>query len=68
MEGPTLIPVYLEARTKDGLIRKMLQNNLKNKMHFKYFSPQKEGLKWVVWFYKDVKDEVLGKKIDRGAK
>ena len=60
MEKVTLIPVFLEANSKKELVKKMLRNNLTKGFHFKYFSPLKDGKKWVVWYYKDIKDEING--------
>ena len=37
----------------------MLANNLRRGMHFKYFSPIKDGKEWVVWYYRDVRKEIL---------
>ena len=45
------IPIYLEAGSKDELVKKMLENNLKFDMEFEYFDLQIEGKKWVAWFY-----------------
>lgn len=45
------IPLYIEANNKEDLIKKMLDNNREHSSHFKYFDIQKDGKKWVVWFY-----------------
>ena len=44
------IKIYLEAKSKDELIEKMLLNNRRHGVGFKYDSPIKEGKLWVVWF------------------
>lgn len=48
------IPVYIDADSKDELIKKMLSNNLINQKVYNYQTPVKEGRKWVVWYYADV--------------
>jgi len=63
MERPTLVPVFLEAKTKEDLVLLMLSNNLNNGMHFKYFSPIKEGKKWVVWYYRDIKSPTMAREL-----
>ena len=51
MSRPNMIPLYLEAANKDELVEKMLKNNMEHGAHFSYFDIQKEGKKWVAWFY-----------------
>ncbi len=60
METVADLPRYLEADTKDELIRLMLLNNVKNKKHFKYFNIQKEDKKWIAWYYTRVRLETNG--------
>lgn len=60
----TVLPIYLQAKTKDELIAKMIKNNLGKGKHFKYFSPIKDGSNWVVWYYADVKDEMIREAIN----
>ena len=64
MERPNLIPIYLEASNKDSLVKKMLSNNIKHSCHFKYFDIQKDGSKWVAWYYAiiDLKQEIAKNK------
>lgn len=54
MAKATEIPLYLEAKTKNELIKKMLENNYKFNSHFMYSTPVKEGNKYITWFYADV--------------
>ena len=54
MENLTTIPIYLEADSKELLVKKMIENNFENKTHYKYFCPIKDKGTWVVWYYKDV--------------
>ena len=44
------IPQFLEARTRELLVRAMLFNNLKHGMEFNYFDIQKDGRSWVAWY------------------
>lgn len=54
MDKPTLIPVFLEAKSKKELVSLMLKNNLTHGMHFRYMPPLKDGKKWVVWYHIDI--------------
>lgn len=47
------VPVFIEAPTKEDLIRKMIDTNTLARYEFKYFDIQKDGNKWVAWFYVD---------------
>lgn len=53
MSKPTEFPLYIEAKTKDELVKAMLINNMAHSAHFRYFDIQKDGSKWVAWFYAD---------------
>ncbi len=44
------IPQFLQARTKEDLVRVMLLNNLAHGMEFNYFDIQKDGPNWVSWY------------------
>lgn len=61
----TLIPLYLEASSKQELVAKMLKNNLSHGMSFKYLSPIKDGKKWVVWYYGDIEKHFLREGIQK---
>lgn len=52
--SPSLIPVYIEAKTKDELMKKMFQTNLLNGKMYNFQTPMKDGKKWVVWYYADI--------------
>ena len=54
MDRPTLIPVSIEARTRSELSGKMLENNLTYGVFFKYFDIQKDGKRWVAFYYADI--------------
>jgi len=54
MEKPTLVPIFITASTKKDLVRKMLEINLKQNAHHKFFDIQKDGNEWVAWYFKDV--------------
>ena len=57
------IPIALEAKTEDALMRAMLENNLRNGKLYSYMSPVWTGSKWVVWFFDDITEY---KKNDKG--
>ena len=48
----TFIPDYIEAPSLDELRRGMLSNNVKYGAQFNYFSIQKDGKRWVAFFYR----------------
>ena len=56
------IPHFIEAPNKEDLKRACIQNNLKDNKPYEYFDIQKEGSKWVAWYYKSVKVE--GRDVD----
>jgi len=60
----TLCPDFLEATSKEGLRGKCVENNLKHNKQFQYFDFQKDGKKYVCWYYREMKSEILnvGKK------
>jgi hypothetical protein len=47
------VPAYLEAPTRDALIKGMLERNLKDGMSYRYFDIQydMQSKVWVAWFY-----------------
>jgi len=49
----TAVPVYIEAKTKDELVKKFLEINAKLGTWHKFFDIQKDGKKWVAWFYQE---------------
>jgi len=51
-----LVPVFLEADSREKLVRKMVINNYFNHAKFNYMEPRFEKNKYVVWFYADLKD------------
>ena len=44
------IILYLEASSKQELVKKQHENNRFHGTGFKYDTPMKDGKKWVVWF------------------
>lgn len=65
MERPDLIPVSIEARTRSELSNKMLENNYRFSCFFRYFDIQKDGKRWVAFYYADVRHQVLKHQIKR---
>ena len=63
MSNLNLIPLFLEANSKRELVEKMLRNNASKGREFSYYSPLKDGKKWVVWYYDrpqlDIRAEAL---------
>jgi hypothetical protein len=48
------IPHYLSAGSPKGLQRKMLLNNTKDGVEYRYFDIQKDGKNWIAWFLREV--------------
>jgi len=59
MNNLLTVPQFIEASSKEELVRKMLalQSRLKLKLHF--FDIQKDGKKWVAWYERDFKADML---------
>lgn len=51
-----LIQIYLDGNTKDDIVRLQYINNQINRIKYNYTTPMKDGKKWLVWFYADIKD------------
>lgn len=52
------VPVSIEAKTRSELSAEMLLNNLKFSVFFKYFDIQKDGKRWVAWYYADFRNQL----------
>jgi hypothetical protein len=50
-EKTNMIPLSLEADSREELSTAMLKNNMQHGYHFKYFNIMKDGKKWIVWYY-----------------
>ena len=60
MQKSTEVPIYLKAKNKDELVKKMISNNMELS-RFHPYQIMKDGNEWVAWFYADIKDTVLNK-------
>lgn len=65
MDRSTLIPVSIEARTRSELSAKCAINNERFDAFFKYFDFQKDGKRWVCWYYADIRYHVLKHQVKR---
>lgn len=65
MKRSTLIPVALEAKSRSELSGRCLENNMKFGYYFEYFDFQKDGKRWVCWYYADIHKHVMKKQIKR---
>jgi hypothetical protein len=59
--NPAIIPMFLEATTKEKLVELMYLNNIENAKQYNYMSPLKDGKMWVVWYYCDINNDVKPK-------
>lgn len=50
----TQVPVFLEANSKEDLVKKMLQANHKSSQWNNYFDIQKVDGKWIAWYFFDI--------------
>ena len=52
-----LIPIYLDAKDRDSLIKLMFLNNQINQQKYNYNSPQQvRNGSYEVWFFADIKE------------
>ena len=54
MDRQHTIAVSLEAKSRSELSSKMFLNNVKFNCFFKYFDFQKDGKRWICWYYADI--------------
>lgn len=52
------VPNYVSATSPQGLVKAMLDNNIKLKGRAQYFSVQFANGKWFAWFYEDLEDKL----------
>lgn len=47
------IPMYVEGKSRDELIKNMMRQNLADQISYRYFDIQWDAQKdvWVAWFY-----------------
>lgn len=62
MNVTTDSPIFLTAKTKEELSRKMLANNMARSAYYNY-QIMKDGKQWVAWFTVDMKREIFKKAI-----
>jgi len=53
----TYVPVFVEADSKENLIQAFLKINLEMRRENRYFDIQKDGNKWVAWYYRNLRAE-----------
>jgi hypothetical protein len=51
------IPSFLTAKTKEQLVKKMVERCMRDAISYRFFDIQKDGAEWVAWFYPE-KDAV----------
>jgi hypothetical protein len=56
MRHPSEILLFLEAKTKEELIKKQFENNLKFQTSFVYTNPMKDGDRWIIWYTANVSE------------
>lgn len=49
-----MVPIFVEAKDKKDLVKKMLEVNVKSSASVKFFDIQKDGKMWVAWYYADI--------------
>ena len=49
----TIVPVFIEAKSPEALIEKMMTNNHINGKAYNYFQVMKDGKRWLAWYYGD---------------
>lgn len=48
------VPTYVTASSPKDLVRVMLRNNIQFGKEFTYFDIQKDGSKWIAWYYTEI--------------
>lgn len=51
--NPRLVNIFIEASSKENLIKLQALNNIVNMKAYNYQTPYKDGDMYVVWFYAD---------------
>lgn len=60
MAGSSLnVPQFISAPDPQGLVQKMLANNILFSMEYRYFDIQFDGKEWIAWFYKRMEPRLL---------
>jgi hypothetical protein len=54
MSNLTTVRVFLEAKSKEEMIIKQMENNSKRGTWFDYSVPVKDGNVWVCWYFDDL--------------
>jgi hypothetical protein len=49
--NPNLVNIYIEASSKENLVKLQIMTNNINGKAYNYQTPSKDGKKWVVWFF-----------------
>lgn len=47
--------MFVEADSKEDLVRAFVQINIQTKRENRFFDIQKDGRKWIAWYYIKVK-------------
>lgn len=54
MDHPNNIPMSVEAETRNDLLKKCLEINIRSGTYHNFFDFQKDGKKWVCFFYDNI--------------
>ena len=66
--SPTLVKVWLEAKSKKELVSKQLANNGAHNMRFIYGDFIKEGRLWVTYYFRDLGQELIKKELNDSSR
>ena len=66
--SPTLVKVWLEAKSKKELVSKQLMNNSAHSMRFIYGDFIKEGRLWVTYYFRDLGQELIKKELNDSSR
>lgn len=56
--NPNIINIFIEASTKENLVKLQLLTNNINGKAYNYQTPYKDGKKWIVWFFADYENHI----------
>jgi len=62
------VNIFLSAKTPEEIVGLQILNNAINGIEYHYQTPMKDGDKWIIWFFADVKDWIDPSKTNEETK
>ena len=64
--NPNLVNIFIEASSKENLVKLQVLTNGMNGKAYNYQTPYKDGKKWIVWFFADWQNHIYTSEQDLG--